>query len=109
MQLEFIISMIPFEEIRKKIKTERAALEKEYKASTDPDIRKDPEIRAGFAAVTGVMGFIFEKFELVHDDIVGPGTTKEFQKQVIEIPDVDTDRVKQIEDTSSAATQPEKK
>lgn len=92
LHIEFIISKIPFEDTRKKIKETRAKLEKEFKASADPAIRQDAEIRASFAAVTGVMEFIFEKFELVHEDITGPGTSREYQKAIVEIPDMPTER-----------------
>ena len=99
--ISFIISKIPFEDTRKEIKKKCDDLEKLYIA--DPKTKADAKILASFAAVTGVMEFIFQKFELVHEDIIGPGTSKEFQKEIIEIPDIPKERIEQI--TAATAEQ----
>lgn len=92
--ISFIISKIPFKETRKLIKNNCDELEKKYLA--DPKTKGDAKILASFEAVTGVMEFIFDKFELVHEDIIGPGTSREFEKAIIEIPDMPEERINDL-------------
>ena len=83
-QIEYIISRIPFPDIQKQIQNDRKRLEKLYETEGDPDW----SLRASFAAVTGVMKFIFEKFELVHEDIIGGATSRQYRDAILEAPDI---------------------
>jgi len=44
---------------------------------------------AGMEVVTELMQFIYEAFELINVDVVGPATTKQFRDSTIDIPDQD--------------------
>ena len=90
--IEYIISKIPFPDIQNNIRKEKARLEKKYEEEDDPN----GSLRASFAAVTGVMAFIFEKFELVHEDIIGGATSRQYRDAMVEVPDMPKEHVDEM-------------
>ena len=55
-------------------------------------VSKDEMIAfVGMEVVTEIVLFICDAFELINEDITGPATSKQYQDQAIEIPDMPVD------------------
>ena len=85
--------MLPNRETQKMILSKWAKAAQETRAVAELDgIGLDAdEITAysGMEVVTETILFIVQAFELIHDDITAPATSKEYQRAVIEVPDMD--------------------
>jgi|APFre7841882654_1041346.scaffolds.fasta_scaffold64847_2 hypothetical protein len=55
---------------------------------------------AGMEVISDIMQFIYSAFELIHIDVDGPATSKQFRDSMIEIPDVDRSFIHPKSDTS---------
>ena len=93
LQLEYIIRLIPDREVQKKIHDEKDKLQDEYERAHD----NYAETRAGLVVVTEIINFICSAFDLMHMDIVGPATSKQYRDKDIEIPDMTRETVSPIE------------
>jgi hypothetical protein len=81
MQLEFLIRLIPNEEIQNTIRKERTEQIMIFK---NEDF---PEQRAGLVVVTHLIKFLTQSFDLLHTDIFGPSISSQF-RAATEIPDM---------------------
>ena len=90
-QIAFLIALIPDENIREKIKQESAKLRKEIRENKDGtwDGQKHyAEQHIGFIVLPHMISFLCTTFDLVHFDINGPATSKQYRDAVLEIPDM---------------------
>jgi hypothetical protein len=86
-QIQYLISLLPFEERQDEI----------YKAWNDrknelkglmPDMKEDELIfAANLVPVTKIMNFICSNFELINTDIVGPATSRQYRDAAIQMPE----------------------
>lgn len=89
LQVEYLIRLIPDREIQKKITTERGEIFEKFK----DDGFDHPDVRAGMVVITHLIEFICNSFDLLHLDIVGPGTARQFRDVILEIPDLPAGQV----------------
>lgn len=92
-QLLFLIRLLPDKTKQEAILRIWADAAQETKAAAELDgigLDKD-EITsyAGMEIVTETVIFIVQAFELIHTDIIAPATSKEYQRAVLEVPDMD--------------------
>ena len=92
-QLLFLIRLLPDKTKQEAILRIWADAARETKAAAELDgigLDKD-EITsyAGMEIVTETVIFIVQAFELIHTDIIAPATSKEYQRAVLEVPDMD--------------------
>jgi hypothetical protein len=84
LQLEYLIRLIPDLKVQEKVKKEFLSARK--------DCEKDPDgfenQRAGLCVVTHLIQFVCTSFNLLHTDVIGPGTQSEYVGGTIEIPDM---------------------
>ena len=99
LQLEYIIRLIPDKEVQKTIHEEKDRLQTEYEKKND----SYAEIRAGLVVVTEIINFICSAFDLMHMDIVGPATSKQYRDKDIEIPDMAIETVSPMEPKKAEA------
>jgi hypothetical protein len=85
-QLEYLIRLIPSQEIQEKIRKEQDAAIAEF---TENNL-DHPLERAGLVCVTHLIEFICNSFDLLHTDIFGPGVNGQYQ-QLLEVPDMPID------------------
>jgi hypothetical protein len=86
-QIQFLISLLPFEEEQDKIFKAWHDRKTELKALM-PDMREDELIfSANLVPVTKIMNFICSNFELINTDIVGPATARQYRDSAIQMPD----------------------
>lgn len=92
-QLLFLIRLLPDKKKQEEIlKTwAEAATETREAAELDGIGLEKSEITsyAGMEVVTETVIFIVQAFELIHTDIIAPATSKEYQRAVLEVPDMD--------------------
>jgi len=84
LQITFLINMIPDANIRDTIWDEMKAIRKKYK---DSEQEHYAEYHAGLAVVSHMIEFLCNSFDLIHTDISGPATSKQYRDAVLEIPD----------------------
>ena len=99
LQLEYIIRLIPDEAVQAKIQAKRKELKKEY----DKDQDEWADVRAGLVVVTEIINFICSAFDLMHMDIVGPATSKQYRDKDIEIPDMAIETISPMEPKKAEA------
>ena len=83
MQMEMLVRLIPD---RKKQDAIRKEFESEMKKFTDDD--KHRKYKAAMSCVTEVIMFLCGNFDLMHEDIVGPATSRQYKDAAVEIPDI---------------------
>jgi hypothetical protein len=83
MQMEMLVRLIPD---RKK----QDAIRKEYdtELAKFPDDDKHRKYKAAMSCVTEVIMFLCGNFDLIHEDIVGPATGRQYKDAAVEIPDI---------------------
>jgi hypothetical protein len=84
MQIEYLICLIPDEKEQERIQKERVRLQEEYKSKKFDH----PMERAGLRVVTHLVRFVYASFDLMHFDIVGPATSRQYRDAVAEVPDM---------------------
>ena len=93
MQIDYLIRLIPNRDIQKTIETERKTIEEKLKTMTPkPDHIVE---RASLIVVTHFIEFICNSFDLLHIDITGPATAKQYRDALVEIPDMPTAETKE--------------
>jgi hypothetical protein len=86
-QIQYLISLLPFEDEQDKIFAAWHKRKNEIKANM-PDMREDElAFSANLVPVTKIMGFICANFELINTEIIGPATSKQYRDQAIQMPD----------------------
>lgn len=90
LQVEYLVRLIPDREIQKKIENERSELFGQFKK----DGLDHPDIRAGMIVITHLVEFICNSFDLLHLDITGAATIKQYRDAVLEIPDMPEETAK---------------
>jgi len=92
-QLLFLIRLLPDKTKQKEILEQWANATQETISAADLSglglDRKEITAYAGMEVVTETVLFIVQAFELIHTDIVAPATAKEYQRAVLEVPDMD--------------------
>ena len=90
-QIAFLCALIPDEELREEIKRESAKLRKEIdddKEGIWDAQKKYKEQHIGFLVLPHMISFLCNNFDLLHFDINGPATSKQYRDAVLEIPDM---------------------
>jgi hypothetical protein len=95
-QLEYLIRLIPDADTQKKIRKEQDAAIKSF---TENNL-DHPLERAGLVVVTHLIEFICSSFDMIHIDIVGPATSKQYRDAILEIPDMPPELVRTPEPTT---------
>ena len=86
-QIQFLISLLPFEEEQDKIFQAWNHRKNELKAFM-PDMREEELVfSANLVPVTKIMNFICSNFELINTDIIGPATSRQYRDSAIQMPD----------------------
>ena len=86
-QIQFLISLLPFEDEQDKIFSAWHKRKMEIKALM-PDMKEDELVfSANLVPVTKIMNFICANFELINTDIIGPATSKQYRDMAIQMPD----------------------
>jgi hypothetical protein len=92
-QLLFLIRLLPDKAKQDTILKIWADAAKETAAMAELDgiglDKSEVTAYAGMEVVTETVIFIVQAFELIHSDIIAPATSKEYQRAVLEIPDMD--------------------
>jgi hypothetical protein len=83
MQMEMLVRLIPD---RSKQDSIRKEFESELKKFPEDD--KHRKYKAAMSCVTEVIMFLCGNFDLIHEDIVGPATGRQYKDAAIEIPDM---------------------
>jgi len=84
LQIAFLTNMIPDAGIRDAIWDEMVEVRKKYK---DTEQERYSEYHAGLTVVSHMIEFLCNSFDLIHTDISGPATSKQYRDAVLEIPD----------------------
>lgn len=86
MQIDYLIRLIPNLEIQKTIENERKTIEEKLKKM----VPKPDHIieRASLIVVTHFISFLCNSFDMLHIDINGPATSKQYRDAIVEIPDM---------------------
>jgi hypothetical protein len=77
----FLVNLIPDEDTRKNILQEMERIRKEQYGEY-------VEQHAGLHVVSHMITFLCNSFDLLHFDIAGPATSKQYRDAVLEIPDM---------------------
>jgi len=83
-QIAFLTNMIPDTGIRETIWQEMKTVRQDYKGT---DQERHAEYHAGLTVVSHMVSFLCNSFDLIHTDIAGPATSRQFRDAVLEIPD----------------------
>lgn len=83
-QIVFLTRMIPDKSIRDTILEEMDAVRQKYQGTSQEHYA---EYHAGLTVVSHMIEFLCNSFDLVHTDISGPATSKQYRDAVLEIPD----------------------
>lgn len=98
-QLLFLIRLLPDKDKQDAILKVWADAVKETAAVAELDgiglDKSEITSYAGMEVVTETVLFIVQAFELIHNDITAPATSKEYQRAVLEVPDMPEERVEQ--------------
>lgn len=87
-QIEFLRSLIPDESIRKKILDEKLKKSEDVKNGVyGASAKKHSSIIGGMAVVPHIVEFVCQTCDLIHIDIGGPATSKQYRDAAVEIPD----------------------
>lgn len=106
LDLLYLISLIPNADRQAAVlKKWQEAKDENYQLKENAGLGKDEIIAyAGMSAVTEIIRFLCDSFELATEDITGPGTSKEYvDSKTIEIPDYE--ETTEEERVSSGSTQ----
>jgi len=99
LQLEYLIRLIPDVKIQESVK-------KEFLTSRDV-CEKDSDgfenQRAGLCVVTHLIQFICTSFNLLHTDVIGPGTQAQYVGGTIELPDMPIEAMTEKEPAAGEA------
>ena len=90
-QIAFLTALIPDKELRDEIKQESAKLRKEIEEDREgiwAAQKKYSEQHLGFLVLPHMISFLCNNFDLLHFDIPGPATSKQYRDAVLEIPDM---------------------
>jgi hypothetical protein len=94
-QLLFLVRLLPDKAKQKDILKTWADATADIKSVSEVNGigLKDSEITsyAGMEVVTETVMFIVQAFELMHVDITAPATSKEYQRAVLEVPELEED------------------
>jgi hypothetical protein len=85
LQLEYLIRLIPDTKKQDKIREGYSVELEKFKAIEG---EKLPDVKAAMSCVTDIITFICQAFDLTHEDIVGPATSRQYRDKIIEIPDM---------------------
>lgn len=86
-QIRFIQALIPDPELRKQIDREIEAIEASFRPNTDQ--YKYRQVHAGLAVVPHLVKFICDTYDLINEDVIGPGTRIHFKREHgVDIPDM---------------------
>lgn len=92
-QIIFLTNMIPDAFVRNRIRAEMDKVRTEYK---NTDQGQYAEQHAGLTVVTHMVEFLCNSFDLVHLDINGPATSRQYRDAVLEIPDYEPTKKEEI-------------
>lgn len=84
LQFHFLMQTIPSAAIREKVWAAQKQYEKELQASGCSNSYES----SCMLAVSTIMEFLASTFDLMHEDILGPATSKQYREAVLEIPDM---------------------
>lgn len=84
LQFHFLMQTVPSKAIRDKIWAARKQYEKELQASGCSNAYES----SCMLAVSTIMEFLASTFDLMHEDILGPATSKQYRDAVLVIPDM---------------------
>lgn len=87
LQIGFLIRHLPDKAMQKKAMDTWNKKLAEYKEFD----RQEMTAFAGMDVVTELMQFVYEAFDLINVDVVGPATSKQIRDSSIEIPDMEED------------------
>ena len=91
-QIEFLRSLIPDKNKRRKILEEKNKVHEDIKNGLyGKTAKENSTIFAGMAVVPHIVEFVCQTCDLIHEDIGGPATSREYRDAIIEIPDVPTE------------------
>lgn len=91
LQIGFLIRHLPDRKMQEKALSTWDSKTKEYKSQSFD--AQETAAFAGMDVVTELMQFVYEAFDLINLDVVGPATSKQCRDTAIEIPDIDEDLV----------------
>lgn len=94
LQLLYLIRLLPDKIVQKKIL--KGWNESINQSKDDMPNLTEAEIQsfAGMEVVTELILFVCDAFELINTDIVGPATTKQYQREVIQLQEMPEDIIK---------------
>ncbi|MFA6331676.1 MAG: hypothetical protein WCX22_01880 [Methanoregula sp.] len=84
LQIVLLTNMIPDKGVRDRIHNDMDAVREGLK-STEQEAYA--EQHAGLTVVTHMIEFLCNSFDLIHYDITGPATSKQYRDAILEIPD----------------------
>ena len=97
LQLDYLIRLIPDFKTQDEILDRRQIEFKRMKADKGRYGEFEIQMRSGLVVVTYLIQFICNSFDLLHVDIVGPATSKQYRDAILEIPDMPAPPVMAIE------------
>jgi len=96
-QILFLVRMLPDKDKQKHILKVWAEAAEDIRRVSELDgiglDKSEITSYAGMEVVTETIMFIVQAFELIHTDITAPATSKEYQRAVLEIPDMPDEEV----------------
>lgn len=84
LQIVLLTNMIPDKTIRDRISQDMDRVRANLKGTSQEQFS---EQHAGLCVVTHMVEFLCNSFDLIHTDISGPATSKQYRDAVLEIPD----------------------
>jgi hypothetical protein len=90
LQINYLINMIPDEQKRVTICKKIQEAEKDIKAGKwGNQAKNNIEENACLYVVSSLVDFVCSSFNLLHIDINGPATSKQYREAMLEIPDIE--------------------
>ena len=91
LQISYLIHLLPDKQKQKEVLRQWNKSHTELEEMNFTDAEKTAY--AGMDVVTEIIIFLCQAFDLTHEDIVGPATIKQYQKESLVIPDIPTELV----------------